>query len=298
MVPMEATKGSLTASRVRALNAVIDEGSYAAAARRLGASQPAVSQAIRELEKAFKVNLFERRGRKLVATDLCLELAPITDEIGRLEDKAVHLMQRGERLSTGVLRIGIGSLMPGMALIGAFQQRFPGVQVQVEYAMYTEIIDAVLERRADIGILPDVPKDGRFKKKLCLTQDVVALVPVGHALAASSRISLAELVGERLIFQQKGSVTQKLLDAAFRKVGLTPRASLMLKTHGEVYEAVVAGLGIGFIWRYATTRKDGARRIPIAEVGTVYEEDIFCLAGTTDPIIDMFFSVADRIKFQ
>ena len=260
---MRETKASLTSARIRALNAVYDEGSYSSAARRLGMSQPAVSQAVQDLEKAFSVQLFERRGRRLVPTDFCIELAPLMEEMRRLEDTALLLLQRGERLETGILRVGIGNLMPGMALIGAFQQRFPNIQVQVHYAVFSDIIDAVLERRVDVGILPNLPKDGRFHSQVCLSQDVVALVPLGHPLAASKQINVAELMGERLIFQKKGSVTQKMVDAAFKKAELTPRASLVLETGGEVYEAVSNGLGVGFMWRHGTSRKDGARRIQI-----------------------------------
>jgi len=293
---MGATKASLTASRIRALNAVADEGSFAAAARRLGASQPAVSQAIQELEKAFNVRLFERRGRRLVPTELCLELSPITNEIARQEEKILRLMQRGEQVETGVLRIATGSMTPSMALVSAFQQRFPGIQIHLEYAIFSQVIDAVLEGRADIGILPDVPGDGRFVKKTCLKQDIVALVPLGHQFAGAARLSVHDLARERLIFQQKGSVTQKHVDTAFRHAGLRPRPSLILKTHAEVYEAVVNGLGLGFIWRHATTRKDGTRRIPVDEVDTVYAEEVFRLKDTENPIVDRFFEMTDRVE--
>lgn len=284
---------SLTASRIRALNAVFDEGSYSAAARRLGMTQPAISQAIQELEKAFNVVLFERRGRRLVPTDCCLDLAPLTEEVRRLEDAMLRLLQRRERLDTGVLRIGIGSLMPGMGLIGTFQQRFPNIQVQVEYAIYSDIIDAVIENRADVGILPYVPKGDRFHQKTCLVQDVIALIPLGHALASAKQLSLNDLIYEKLIFQKKGSATQRVVDAAFKKADLKPRPSLLLETGSEVYEAVVNGLGIGFMWRHGTTRKDGARRIPVTELDTSYDEVVFRRADMNNPIVEMFFSTID-----
>ena len=119
---------SLTAARLRALNAVFDEGSYSAAARRLGMTQPAVSQAIRDLENAFGVHLFERRGRRLIPTECCIKLAPLTEEIRRLEDAILRLLEREQQQETGVLRVGLGNLMPGMSLIGAFQQRYPNIQ--------------------------------------------------------------------------------------------------------------------------------------------------------------------------
>ncbi len=294
---MGVAKTSLTAARVRALNAVFDEGSYSAAARRLAMTQPAVSQAVQDLEDAFNVQLFERRGRKLMPTEFCMELAPLTEEIGRLEDAALLLLQRGERLDTGVLRVGFGNLMPGLALIGAFQKRFPDIQVQVEYAISANIIDAVLDRRVDVGILPNVPKDGRFHCKACLTQDVVALIPLGHPLAASRRVSISDLIGEKLIFHKKGSATQKVVDAAFEKAGLKPRASLVLETGGEVYEAVTNGLGIAFMWRHGTSRKDGARRVTVAEITATYDEVVFRRSDTASPVVDMFFDAIDFISF-
>jgi DNA-binding transcriptional LysR family regulator len=67
---------SLTVSptRIRAVNAVAASGSYAAAARLLGISQPAVSQHVKGIEEQFGVRLFLRRNGALHPTPLCLEL--------------------------------------------------------------------------------------------------------------------------------------------------------------------------------------------------------------------------------
>lgn len=283
---------SLTTSRVRALNAVLDEGSYSAAARKLGLSQPAISQAVQDLERAYSVTLFQKRGRQLVPTDLCLELADITAGIQRLEDDASHILSRGEKIEAGMLRIGLGSLMPGMSIIGAFQKRFPKIQVEVDYAMHAEIIDAVLEQRVDIGVLPNVPKDGRFTSQTYLTQDVVALVPLGHRVASMPSVSITELANENLIFQKKGSATQRVVDAAFRKADINVRPVLFLETGSEVFEAVANGLGVGFMWRHGTTRQDGARRVSINEINTTHEEVIFRRSDTKNTLVDLFFVTA------
>jgi DNA-binding transcriptional LysR family regulator len=275
---------------MRALNAVIDEGSFAAAAKQLGLSQPAISQAIGELERAYEVQLFERRGRHLIPTALCLELAPLAGEMRRLEEAATSVLQKRGRLQSGLLRIAIGSLNPGMRLVSQFQRHFPGIQVQLEYGMFSEVMRQVLEREVEIGILPRVPDDKRFVRKLCLKQDIVALVPLGHPLAGAGSVSLEQLAKERLIFQQRGSATQRIVDAAFAKAGLHPTPSLVLRVHTEVYEAVTTGLGIGFIWRYGTSRKDAARRIDIREIDTVFEEHVFRRADTQGPVVEMFFN--------
>jgi len=283
---------SLTQSRIRALNAVVDEGSYTGAAKRLKMTQPAVSQAVQDLERTFGVALFERRGRHLIPTNLCLELAPLAKEMASLETEALSILKRQEGLLDGVLRVSIGNLQPGMNIVAAFQKQFPGIQVEVEYTVFAEVLDAVLEGRADVGILPNVPDDGRFDKQACLDQRIVALIPTRHPLANASSISLIELVGERLIFQQKGSVTQRILDQRLRQSPYDLKPSLVLKTHSEVYEAVTSGLGIGFIWSDGTNRRDGARRIPILELDKSYPEELFRRADRTTKAIEMFFSSA------
>lgn len=283
----------LTASRLRAFAAVADEGGYAAAARRLGISQPAVSQAVQDLERAFGVRLFERRGRGVVPTELCLELAPIAAEIQRLEDAAVRLLQRGEQLESGTLRVGLGNSMPGMALIGEFQRRLPTLQVQVEFGNFSTIIDAVLEQRVDVGLLPNLPTDRRFHRKVCLVQEVVALAPAGHPFAGRAAVRLRDLATERLIFRSAGSSTQRVVDRAFRAAGLAPRPAMVLETRDGVCEAVANGLGVGFIWRHGTSRADGVHRVRVAEMSETFEEVLFRRADMRNPIVDMFFDATD-----
>ena len=283
---------SLTSARMRAFSAVAEEGSYSGAARRLGVSQPAISQAIRDLEQAFHIRLFERRGRGLVPTDLSMELAPIAAEIQLLEDRALRLLQDRDQGRVGTLRVGLGNSMPGIAIIGAFQRNVPTVKVTVEFGNFASIIDAVLENRVDVGLLPNVPGDSRFVRKTCLVQDVVAVIPTSHRLAAHESISLQELMGERLIFRSEGSSTQKVVNRAFRAAGLVPEPMMVLETRDGVCEAVATGLGIGFIWRFGTARSDGISRVRVREIDETAEEVLFHRTDADNRLIDLFVASA------
>ncbi|RTM13133.1 MAG: LysR family transcriptional regulator, partial [Bradyrhizobiaceae bacterium] len=110
---------ALTSSRVRAVNAVFDTGSFAAAARKLGVSQPAVAQSVRDLEAEFAVALFDRHGQNLIATPLCRRLYAATNRMQALEADALGILEQRDELAGGELRIGLGNAMPGMALIAA-----------------------------------------------------------------------------------------------------------------------------------------------------------------------------------
>src|SRR5690349_12437555 len=123
--PIRRAIMSLTSSRMRAVNAVFDAGSLSRAARRLGMSQPAITQQVRGLENHFGVTLFERRGSKLLPTALCREFVAVTSQLHGIVAQALAVLRQNDALKGGELRIGLGNAMPGMALISAFHRLYP-----------------------------------------------------------------------------------------------------------------------------------------------------------------------------
>jgi DNA-binding transcriptional LysR family regulator len=283
---------ALTSARLRAVNAVAEAGGFAAAARRLGVKQPSVAQNVRDLERAYGVRLFERRGGKLEPTPLCLELCGVTERIERLEEEARRLLDRQGMHGGGELRVGMGNTMPGMAVIKRFQRCNPNVEISVVFGSHEQIVRAVLGRHVDIGILPDVPGDGRFLGTRLLEQEVVAIVPESHPLAEAGQTSCTALMGERLVFRRPGSSTQRLVDRAFARAGLRPRPALVLDSRDGVCEAVTAGLGIGFIWSQSTQRLSHARRVRVAEMNRRYAEMVFRLDEPARPVVEAFMAEA------
>jgi DNA-binding transcriptional LysR family regulator len=287
---------ALTSARLRAVNAVAVAGAFAAAARRLGVSQPAVAQNVRELERAYSVRLFERRGGRLDPTPLCLELCALTERIERMEDEARRLLERQTAVEGGCIRLGLGNSMPGMALIGHFQRAYPSVVATVELGSHEQIVRAVLAQRVDAGVLPDVPDDGRFLRRTLIEQEVVAIVHPDHPIGAAERTRCADLMRHRLIFRSPGSSTQRVVDRAFRRARLSPCPALVLDTRDGVYEAVANGLGVGFMWRHGTGRADAIRRITVAEIDGRHEETVFRLHEPPRPVVAVFFAEIGRFR--
>ena len=278
----------LTRARMRALNAVVEEGGFSAAARALGISQPAVTQAVRDLERDAGVSLFERRGREIRPTALCAELHRMTAAMQRTETEAERLLERHAKLEVGEFRVGLGNSMPGMAMIRDFRRAAPGVKVSVELGPWSQIVEAVAEERVDVGVLPNVPDDPRFERRTALVQDVVAIVAPDHPLAGLTQASCAQLAAEPLIFRTASSATQRVVDAGFRAAGLRPRPSMVLDTRDGVYEAAANGLGVGFIWELGTGRRDGAARLRVIEFPQGHPEHVFHLAGRSTPLLRLF----------
>lgn len=275
-----------SASRVRAFNAVYQCGSFSEAARRLGLSQPAISQQIREMEAEFDVALFERRGQHLHPTALCHQVYSSTLRLQACEAEA---LRQHDSLKDGELRVGMGNSMPGMALVAEFIRAFGRIQLHVEMGSWTDILNAVVEQRVDVGILPDVPDEARFRRQICLHQSVIALAAPSHPLAGAGTMSCRELADQRLIFRTKRSSTQRVVDRAFKSIGLEPRPAMILDTRDGVLEAVAHGLGIGFMWEHGSSLTGAIAKLRVTEMADQAAEHIFCLAGKKDRLVDLFF---------
>lgn len=282
----------LTASARRALVAVAKHETFAAAARDLKLSQPAVSQQIREMERDGGVVLFERRGGRLTPTPFCVELLEISEQIGTLEQRAASLLEHRNTITGGMLRLALGNSMPGMALIAAFQRDYPNVKISVSMSDYERTVEAVLSRRVDIGILPDLKPDPRLQLETLIEQEVVAIAHPDLPINQLERISCQDLIRQPLIYRSRGSSTQRIVDEAFAKEGLTPEPRLVLDTRDGVYEAVANRLGVGFMWRYGTGRSDSIRRIEVSGIRPPCPESVFRLKESKGSLLDAFFTTA------
>lgn len=285
---------ALTLARLRALNAVMETGSFSAAARRLLVSQATISQQVRDLERALGLELFKRASNDMMPTPLCQQIYALSREIEDAGQQIADLLAQHRNLQHGELRVGLGNAMPGMARIGALQKLCPGVHVKIEMGSWGKIFEAVIEGRVDVAILPDVPDEPRFRRQQMQSQAVVAIVHPKHALADRREVSCADLMAERLIFRTAGSSTQRAVDNAFRKCGLSPHATIVLDSRDGVMDAVANDLGVGFMWNRGTSRRDGFVQIPCREMRHERADYVFCLRSARGPLQEVFFAANVR----
>ncbi|MDK3019209.1 LysR family transcriptional regulator [Pseudodonghicola flavimaris] len=282
---------ALTFSRLRALNAVTETGSFSAAARRMAVSQATVSQQVRDLERALGAELFRRSANDMIPTPLCQQIYDIAREIEDDGLKIAELLRRHRTMEHGELRVGLGQPLPGMALIRGFRSRFPGVEVKIEMGSWGRIVEAVAEGRVDVGVLPEPPEQERFRRRRIQSQSVVAIVHPDHPLAGRPMVSCADLAAERLIFRTAGSSTQRVVDDGFRRAGVAPRPSIVMDTRDGVLDAVSHDLGVGFMWSKGASRQAELTQLPCREMSRERPDYIFALRSTATPLSNAFFAL-------
>lgn len=235
---------------LRIVVAVVDSGSISAGSQRAGLALGAASARIAALEQALGVSLFERTPRGVRTTPAGHVLAQRARELLADADRlAVDLQDLAQGLAGRVRVLANASailewLPPRLAV---FAQLHPRIRVELEERGSPEIVLAVLDGQADLGLV-DMAHPLQGLRLTDVFDDQLALIaPQGHALAASATVAFADVLAEDLVGLYDGNALSGRLAAAARALGRPLRTRLQLRSFDAVCRMVAAGLGVGVL---------------------------------------------------
>jgi DNA-binding transcriptional LysR family regulator len=151
---------TVTLSQLRAFERIARLGSFRAAARQLGLTQPSVSQRIRELEDALGVRLFVRRGPSISLTAEGTALIAYAGRLLGTADEMVDRFRARDPLK-GLLRLGMNETF-GLTclpdLLRRLEERYPALKTSVQVGDTGTISRMLNEQQLDIAVIsePDV----------------------------------------------------------------------------------------------------------------------------------------------
>lgn len=286
-------KPNINLRQVESFYCVMRTGTVVGAARLMSVSQPAVSRSIALLEQRIGYKLFERRGRRLVATPegdaLYREIEPIYGSLDRIAQVALDI---GETRA-GVLRIAClpslsQSLLP-RALFRFLANR-PNVSVYVQSLPSRQVADQVATRQFDIGLVELPLSRPAISVEPLDPSQSVAVIPATHRLASKKQLSVKDFDGERMVLLSQHSFLRYQIDDAFSRAGVSP--TVVLETPHSVIACgmVAAGLGITLVSRWAASSFDGPNVVvrPVREIMMSRSALIFPFPGARLALADAF----------
>ncbi len=213
-------------SQIRYFSAVARHGSFSAAAKALGMTQPGLTKAVRRLESSVGCPLFVRLPRGVVLTpqgDALLRHAGLLDV--QLRD-ARHELRALAGGAVGELRIGAGPSWLSRALPGIVAEltaAYPGLSFQIVGGFNGGLMEALSAGNLDLVVsaLPDRrPAD---LQAIPLTTDTISVVARrGHPLAARRRRPASSTLAYPWILPGRDVLVRSRLDALFRVGGHEP----------------------------------------------------------------------------
>lgn len=234
--------------------AVVETGSFSAAAKRLHMSQPAVSQQIRALEEQVGgVRLFRRSGQQMVLTLAGEQLLGSARELVAMAERAVQAVsalrgQIGGRVTIGCQIGGAEVFLP--ALLAIVQRQYPAVTVEVEVQSADRLLEYLTERRCDVVLVNDAPRRRGFESRLLAGERLALAAAAGHPLLQQDQVPSGILRDYPLALPQIGHPLRRVIDDGLRRRGVNAadlRVALEADSPLLLRSAVEAGLALAFL---------------------------------------------------
>ncbi|AWP32466.1 HTH-type transcriptional regulator Cbl [Pantoea eucalypti] len=221
-------------------------------ANTLFTSQSGVSRHIRDLEDELGVEIFIRRGKRLLGmTEPGKALLTIAERILDEAGKVRRLADVFTNETSGILTIATTHTQARYSLpkvIKAFRQLYPNVRLELNQGSPQEIVTMLLAGEADIGIASEMlVNNSSLAAFPWFSWHHALLVPKGHELVQNQPVSLSTLSRYPLITYRQGITGRSRVDRAFQAAGLKPDIVLSAQDSDVVKTYVKLGLGVGIL---------------------------------------------------
>ncbi len=246
----------MTFNQLRTFVEVATSGSVIEAARSLMVSAPAVSAALRAIEKELGTPLVERAGRGLVVTPAGVVFARYARQVlalletGKAATAEALDPERGQLRLAAVTTAG-EHLVP--RFLASFRDRHPDAGTTLEVGNRDRVWDALECHDADLAVGGRPPGGGRFVT-LATRPNVLVLVAQGSGTPSARDVDVGTVASSVVLLREEGSGTRGTAEELLDEMGVTPR-TLTLGSNGAIRESVQVGLGITLISRDAVARE-------------------------------------------
>lgn len=244
--------------------------SFTRAAETLIVSQPAVSAYVKSLKKVVGMPLFEKVGRQIALTEAGYWLHKYSQRIFALLRETSQVMEAVRVGDVGRLQVAADTTAGVYVVpeyLGVFQRSHPRVTVSLEVVNRSTVLERLLLRNVDLGVLGQVPDDQEeLEVTPFLVNQLVVIAWPEHRLAARRQIPVGQLAEETFLVRESGSGTRATAERFFAAAGVPIRVGMELGSNSAIKEAVANGLGIAVISRRAIDLELTAGRLVILDV--------------------------------
>ena len=250
------------------------------AAQKLYVTQPAISNAIRELEKEFSINLFTRSKNHMYLTKegeiFYQKTSRLLDTINQTSSELYDL---GRQVTP--IRIGIPPLLstvffPDMLI--TFQQEYPSIPVELYEYGSIRAANLVLEETLDLALVNmNFYEIDKLNSHQLLSDRIVFCISPEHHLAKEKTISIEMLKEEKLIMYNTDSVLNTTLYSRFEGIGTKPNVIMHASQLYTIQNFIQNNLGGAFLYSSLMKNLPGLIGIPVTpairqEIGLVWKK--------------------------
>ena len=244
--------------RLKVFRAVAEHLNFRKAAEHLFLTQPAITLQIKALENDLGVRLFDRSANRVTLTAQGSILLSYANKIAHLAAEAQQKLSSDDGQFSGGLSLGVSTTIAQYVLprlIGAFLSEHPRVQLSLHSGNTEEVVKLLVDGKVSIGLIEGPARERGVYVEPFMRDELVLIAP---PISDAARFSPQQLLASSLLMREQGSGSRRVVETALEKAGfkLKDFKSVMdLDSTEAIKSAVEAGLGIGFVSRWAISKE-------------------------------------------
>ncbi len=238
------------------------------AAAEVHLTQPAVSMQLKQLEEVVGVALTEPAGRGIQLTDAGREFAEHVEEVLERVAHLDELAARWKGVRSGRIRLGVVSTAKYFIpkLLARFLKEHPGVDFRMTIHNREQIVEELRANTVDFAIMGRPPEGIDCVATPFAPNPLAIVASPEHPLARRRGIAPGALAGAAFIVRESGSGTRAAMERYFGTQRLKWRTAMEMASNESIKQAVIAGLGLGFLSLQTVRSELGAGRIVVLDV--------------------------------
>ena len=284
----------LNLTHVETFLAVIEEGGFREAARRLDCSQPTITQHIKKLETALGAQLVKRSHSVCTATPRGERFLPYARRLIRAAEQARDALEDQRFLIGASSNIGTYLLQP--RLKGFLDHFDTAGQASLSLGPNPYVAEQLSRGALDVALMEWWDHRPGFKAATWRREPLVVIVPPTHPWADRKSVPKRLLLSTPMIGGEPGSGTAMLLRKTFGAAADRLEIAMTLGSTEAVKQAIMAGMGVSIVLESAVREQVEAgllRALPVA--GVRLAKDLFVLLPEDMPETSIASAFADYL---
>ncbi len=212
---------NMTIRHLKIFIAVYNERNMTMAANKLFITQPSVSQAIKELENYYGVELFERISNKLYVTESGKKVYQYAKHIMKLFDE----LEDGLKENAPKKKLIIGAnYTVGVVLIHKYIKKFNSLysnsEIKVIVNKASILKEMLRKNELDLALIEEIKNESDFIEDFFYNDRIVVVADPEHPLFQQNEVTAYDVVNEHLLLREKGAGVRNLFELKMNQIGL------------------------------------------------------------------------------
>ncbi|MFE7528996.1 LysR family transcriptional regulator [Kitasatospora sp. NPDC057542] len=253
--------------QLRYFAAVVDEGTFTAAAARLHVSQSGISTQVAKLERELGQQLLDRAGRQVRLTPAGEAVLPLAKNALATLDAIRHTAAEFADAVRGRVRLGMitgCSIPPFLDTVADLGRSHPGIELSLHEGHSADLQAQVLAGSLDLALIGYAGEvSPGLEAAVAVDEPIAAVVPAGHPLDRA-QLRLADLWGEKILCLSPGTGIRAAYQDSCRRLGLDPRVDIEASSPVALLRLAERGAGVAVL-SASSAAGAGLRAVPLAD---------------------------------